>query len=78
MLSQDFEEKDEVRKELGYSKHDFLKPDSVRAYVAKDNSLKRCTIDRYGINMPVFDENIDSINRVSNELSVRLKYEGEG
>ncbi len=78
MLSAPFEEKDEVLKEFGYSKRDFLKPDSVRAYVAEENSLTRCTIDRYGINMPVFDKNIDSINRVSNELSVRLKYEGEG
>ena len=78
MLSEPFEEKEEVLKELGYSKHDFLKPDSVRAYVAEKNSLTRCTIDRYGINMPVFDEAIDSINRVSNQLSVRLKYEGEG
>lgn len=78
MLSKPFEEKEEVLKELGYSKHDFLKPESVRAYVAKDNSLTQCTIDRYGINMPVFDTTIDSINRVSNELSVRLKYEGEG
>ena len=43
-------------KELGYSKHDFLKPESVRAYVAEKNSLTRCTIDRYGINMPVFDD----------------------
>lgn len=77
MLSQDFEEKDEVLKELGYSKHDFLKPESVRAYVAKDKSLTRCTIDSYGINMPVFDTTIDAINRVSSELSVRLKYEGE-
>ena len=78
MLSEPFEEKSEVLKELGYSKHDFLKPDSVRAYVAEKNSLTRCTIDRHGINMPVFDTTIDSINRVSNELSVRLKYEGEG
>ena len=78
MLSGSFEEKDEVLKELGYSKHDSLKPDSVRAYVAEKNSLTQCTIDRYGINIPVFDKNIDAINRVSNELSVRLKYEGEG
>ena len=78
MLSKPFEEKEEVLKELGYSKHDFLKPESVRAYVAKDKSLTRCTIDSYGINMPVFDTTIDAINRVSSELSVRLKYEGEG
>ncbi len=77
MLSAPFEEKDEVLKELGYSKHDFLNPDSVRAYVAEKNTLTRCTIERYGIDMPVFDETIDAINRVSSELSVRLKYEGD-
>ena len=77
MLSAPFEEKDEVLKELGYSKHDFLKPDSVRAYVAEKNTLTRCTIEKYGIDMPVFDTTIDAINRVSSELSVRLKYEGD-
>ena len=77
MLSAPFEEKDEVLKELGYSKYDFLKPNSVRAYVAEKNTLTQCAIDRYGINMPVFDTMIDAINRVSSELSVRLKYEGE-
>ena len=78
MLGQDFEEKDEVLKKLKYSEHDFLKPESVRAYVAENNSLTRCTIEKYGIDMPVFDTTIDKINRVSSELSVRLKYEGEG
>ena len=77
MLSAPFEEKDEVLKELGYSKYDFLKPNSVRAYVAEKNTLTQCAIDRYGINMPVFDTTIDAINRVSSELSVRLKHEGE-
>lgn len=77
MLSAPFEEKDEVLKELGYSKHDFLNPDSVRAYVAEKNTLTRCAIEKYGIDMPVFDETIDAINRVSSELSVRLKYEGD-
>ena len=78
MLGQDFEEKDEVLKKLKYSEHDYLKPESVRAYVAENNSLTRCTIEKYGIDMPVFDTTIDKINRVSSELSVRLKYEGEG
>ena len=78
MLSQDFEEKDEVLKKLKYSEHDYLKPESVRAYVAENNSLTKCVIEKYGIDMPVFDTTIDKINRVSSELSVRLKYEGEG
>ena len=77
MLSQDFEEKDEVLKKLKYSEHDYLKPESVRAYVAEKNSLTPCTIEKYGIDMPVFDTTIDKINRVSSELESRLTYEGE-
>ena len=77
MLGESFKDKPKVLKKFGYSEHDFLKPDSVRAYVATDNSLKRCTIDRYGIDMPIFDTTIDTINRVSSELGSRLAYEGE-
>ena len=77
MLSEDFKEKPRVLKKHGYSEHDFLNPDSVRAYVAEENSLTRCTIDRFGIDMPVFDKTIDTINRVSSELESRLTYEGE-
>ena len=77
MLSKDFKDKPRVLKKHGYSEHDFLNPDSVRAYVAENNSLTRCTIDRFGIDMPVFDTTIDTINRVSSELEVRLTHEGE-
>ena len=77
MLSTDFKDKPKVLKKLKYSEHDFLKPESVRAYVAENNSLTRCTIERYGIDMPVFDTTIHEINKVSNELGFRLKHEGE-
>ena len=77
MLSGSFKDKPRVLRKLGYSKHDFLKPDSVRAYVAENNSLTRCPIEKYGIDMPVFDTTIDAINRVSSELESRLTYEGE-
>ena len=77
MLGQDFKDKPKVLKKLKYSEHDFLKPESVRAYVAEKNSLTRCTIEKYGIDMPVFDTTIDKINRVSSELESRLTYEGE-
>ena len=77
MLSRDFKDKPKVLKKLKYSEHDFLKPDSVRAYVAEDNSLTPCTIEKYGIDMPVFDTTIDAINRVSSELESRLTYEEE-
>ena len=77
MLSTDFKDKSKVLKKLKYSEHDFLKPESVRAYVAENNSLTRCTVERYGIDMPVFDTTIHEINKVSNELGFRLKHEGE-
>ncbi len=77
MLSGSFKDKPRVLRKLGYSEHDFLKPDSVRAYVAESNSLTRCTIKKYGIDMPIFDTTIDTINRVSSELESRLTYEGE-
>ena len=77
MLSKDFKDKPRVLKKHGYSEQDFLNPDSVRAYVAKEHSLTRCTIDRFGIDIPVFDTTIDTINRVSSELESRLTYEGE-
>jgi hypothetical protein len=72
MLSSEFDQKDHVINKLKYSSDDFLAGDSVRAYVAESESLTKCEVDRFGIEMPVFDETIDNINRVSNELAARL------
>ena len=55
-------------RDLGYKADDRLDIDSVRAYVAEGNGLTRCKVDRYGIEIPLFDKTIDDINRVSNEL----------
>ena len=72
MLSRPFKEKKKVVKDLGYKKDDFIEPDAIRAYVAEGDSLTKCEIDEFGIDMPVFDETIDRINRTSNELASRL------
>ncbi len=77
MLSRPFENKEAVVKKLKYSPEDFLNPDSIRAYVAQDNSLIRCEVDKFGIDMPVFDETIDRINRVANDLASRMSDESE-
>lgn len=77
MLSRPFENKEVVVKKLKYSPEDFLNPDSIRAYVAQDNSLTRCDVDNFGIDMPVFDETIDEINRVANDLTSRMSDESE-
>lgn len=77
MLNSDFEGKEEALKSLRYTNEDALSQDSIRAYVADKNGLIRCEVDRFGINMPVFDETIDRINAVANELASRLEAEGD-
>ena len=73
MLSGSFPDKESLVKSLGYESYDSISPSAVRAYVAEGNSLARCNVDEYGIEMPVFDDTIDSINRIANELTSRLQ-----
>ena len=71
MLNRDFPEKEAVVKKLGYQPGEGLDPESVRAYVAEDGGLTECEIGPFGIEMPVFDDTIDEINRAAIELSSR-------
>ncbi len=73
MLGSQFENRESVAKRLGYSADEYLPQESVRAYVAEKNTLTRCAVDRFGMDMPVFDKSIDKINRVANELSSRVE-----
>ena len=75
MLSRSFNNKTRVVKKLGYTKKDCIAPERIRAYIAQAQSLVRCEIDRFGIDMPNFDETINNINNVANELSIRLAEE---
>jgi predicted ATPase len=75
MLSQDFENKEEMIEKLGYKSNEILKQEQIKAYIAKyDEILKGCTVvpveyDDYGMVMTTFDEQIDQINAISEQLS---------
>ena len=43
MLSQPFPDKAAVARKLGYSAEEWISPESIRAYVAQDGGLTRCT-----------------------------------
>ena len=58
--------------QLGYQDDDFLGPELVHAYIAENNTLVKCNVDEFGLEMPVFDKTIDDINRVSSTLSSLL------
>ncbi|MCY3707879.1 MAG: AAA family ATPase [Caldilineaceae bacterium] len=72
MLSGSFADKEETVRCLGYQSDDYLNPDSVRAYVAENETLTPCPKDKYGVDLPLFDKTIDDINRVSDDLYARL------
>lgn len=74
MLSMDFKDKERVKKSLGYSEDDFLEPKLIRAYIAENGGLSPCLIDSLGIDFPVFDRVIDTINRASTELITRVDH----
>ena len=72
MLGHSFNNKAKVTKRLKYEDDDHLVPHRIRAYIAKKNTLTRCQIDKFGIDMPNFDEAINGINDVANELAIRV------
>ena len=74
MLNSDFEGKRKFLKDhkKNYNEHDRLKPESIRAYACQGGTLKPCEIDDTGIDMPIFDDAIDSINQISNELVLQI------
>ena len=78
MLSQSFPDKSALMRRLGYSADEWISPESIQAYVAKDGSLTRCAVDSLGIDMPVFDKTIDEINRVANELAAYASPRASG
>ena len=56
-----------------YTREDALDPGCVRAYSAAGGGLAECEIDRYGIDLPVFEDAIEEINQVSDALSTRVR-----
>ena len=61
-----------VRELLGYAADEFLAPDDVCAFVTENGGLTCCDVDAYGMNMPIFDKTIDSINSAANLLASRV------
>lgn len=71
MLSGEFSGKEKFlqRNKKHYTEDDHLKPESVKAYICEKGTLNKCDIDKHtGIDMPVFDDEINKINNISNEL----------
>ncbi len=63
------------RNKEDYTENDHLDPKSVKAYICEGGKLKPCPVDMAGIAMPVFDDAIDNINKISTELFWRTNLD---
>ena len=77
MLSSSFARKEETMERMRYREANALSPSQVRAYTAEGGELIPNKVDEYGIQMPVFDQTIDDINRRARELYTRIEREKE-
>ena len=69
MLSNNFNGKDDfLKSNKQYTLNDYLNPESVGAYICEKGSLTSCHIDERGMDIRVFDDTIDAINQISDEL----------
>lgn len=70
MLFNDFKGKEEFLKRYSkyYSKEVLLNPKLVNAYICSNGSFSKCEIDVKGIKMENFDNTIEEINLISDEL----------
>lgn len=82
ILLNSFKDDEELLDELDfdYRETDHLSEKRVKAYIAEEGTgtLKECERDAFGIRMPVFDDTIEKMNRVSTDLEAKLTMRVEG
>ena len=65
-----------LRTQLGYDEGTGVPASSVRAYMAEAGSLQPCEVDRYGIDIPLFEKAVRDIDYRSRALATELYEEG--
>ena len=78
MLSSPLEDGEQAKRELGYQEGDQLTLEQVRAYVAENGTLTPCENDKFGIEVPVLDETIESLNQRSEKLAIQIMMKERG
>jgi len=69
MLSSNIKNKDKLLRKNCISPEEILKPSQVKAYsFDKNHKILESTVDKFGINMEIFDDVISNTNSLSNEI----------
>ncbi|HID46340.1 MAG TPA: hypothetical protein EYP34_11365 [Chromatiaceae bacterium] len=73
LLGNAFEDKEDIMKKYHYTEEDILDKSFVKAYVAEKKTLLPTTIDEMGIEVAHFDQEIDEMNGMYNEMTVTME-----
>ncbi len=74
MLSNDIENKEEIMNKNSILTEDILLPEQVKAFVVKNNhSIQEIPVDKYGINLQIFDDLIAESNTLSSDIYYSIK-----
>ncbi len=74
MLNNEINNKQTLMKNNKMVKEDILCPEQVKAFSLKDNhSIKEVTVDKYGINMEIFDDLIADANELADSIYYSIK-----
>jgi predicted ATPase len=74
MLHNDIDKKAETMKKSGLTDDDIINPERVKAFVIKkDHLIHEVTVDRYGMNLGIFDELIAEANTLSDDIYYNIK-----
>lgn len=74
MLNLDVENKEQIMKSAKMTDLDLLKPKQIKAYSLKDDhKIHAVAVDKYGINMEVFDNLIADANELADKIYYGIK-----
>ena len=74
MLGLDVEDKEQIMKSAKMTSLDLLSPKQIKAYSLKgDHKIHAVNVDKYGINMEVFDNLIADANDLADKIYYGIK-----
>jgi len=73
MLSNNFSEKERIKKDYSYNDSDILSPEKVKAYYVNNHKILPVEIDKYGMNFKLFDDTINKLNKRSDDIYYSLE-----
>lgn len=78
MLSSDIVDKDKIMKDEKISHHEILKPQQVKAYALDgSHAIKNITVDKFGMDLEIFDCLIEKSNNLSNTIYYGMKNDAD-